>query len=202
MQDKEDLHYVASQLTVNINVDDLVYELIGEISSDEDLDDAILEQYLVSPSQGMPRTKYMKRKTSNPPNLFVSPGGLPLALGGEPSNRPGMATRTSPGKRPILPSFSSDKDPENSGGSSRSKRSKKDEPAAQNKKKPSNKPPVPVKNIQRARGTLKPSVKELIGSWNRTARIGKQSETTKGGSGRQRSGEMNRTDYSIEHVQE
>ena len=86
MQDKEDLHYVASQLTVKINVDDLVYELIGEISSDEDLDDAILEQYLVSPSQGMPRTKYTKRKTSNPPNLFVSPGGLPLALGGEPSN--------------------------------------------------------------------------------------------------------------------
>ena len=105
MQDKEDLHYVASQLTVKINVDDLVYELIGEISSDEDLDDAILEQYLVSPSQGMPRTKYMERKTSNPPNPFVFPGGLPLALGGEPSNRPEMATRSSPGKRPIITHF-------------------------------------------------------------------------------------------------
>ena len=86
MQDKEDLHYVASQLTVMINVDDLVYELIGEISSDEDLDDAILEKYLVSPSQEMMRTKYMERKTNDTPNPFVSPGGLPLALGGETSN--------------------------------------------------------------------------------------------------------------------
>ena len=180
MQDKEDLQCVASQLTVKINVDDLVYELIGEISSDEDLDDAILEQYLVSPSQGMLRTKCMERKMNDPPNLFVSPGGLPLALGAEPSNQPGMATRHSPGKRPILPSFSSDEDPENRSGSSRSKRSKKDVPATQNKGKPSNKPPVPVKNIQRARGIPKPGMKELTGSWNWTARIGKQSETTKG----------------------
>ena len=82
MQDKEDLNYVASQLTVKINVDDLVYELIGEISSDEDLDDAILEQYLVSPSQGMPRTKYMERKTSNPPNPFVFPGWTSLGSWG------------------------------------------------------------------------------------------------------------------------
>ena len=163
-----------------MNVDDLVYELISEISSDENLDDAILEQYLVSPFKGMLRTKYTERKMSNPPNPFISPGGLPLALWGGPSNWPGMATRSSPGKRPILPFFSSDEDPENSCGSSRSKRSKKDEPAAQNKGKPSNKPPVPVKNIQRARGIPKPSIKELTGFLNRTAWIGKQSKTTKG----------------------
>ena len=56
--DKEDLHYIASQLTVKINVDDLVCELIGEISSDKEASDAIFEQYLVSP-QGMARTKQM-----------------------------------------------------------------------------------------------------------------------------------------------
>ena len=148
MPDKEDLHYIGSQLTVKINVDDLVYELIGEISSDEEASDAIFEQYLVSP-QGMARTKQMGRKSKTPPNPFVSAGSLPLALGR--TSRSGMATRMSPAKRPILPSFSSDEDPD-SGGSSRSKRSRRDKPAAQNRgepsqKGPSKKPPAPVKNI-------------------------------------------------------
>ena len=56
MQDKEDLHYITSKLAVKINVNDLVYELIGEISSDEETSDEVFEQYLVSP-QGMARTK-------------------------------------------------------------------------------------------------------------------------------------------------
>ena len=46
MQDKEDLHYITSKLAVKINVNDLVYELIGEISSDEETSDEVFEQYL------------------------------------------------------------------------------------------------------------------------------------------------------------
>ena len=137
MPDKEDLHYIASQLTLKINVDDLVYELISEISSDEEASDAIFEQYLASP-QGMARMKQTGRKSETPQNPFVSAGSLPLALG--ETSRSGMATRLSPAKRPILPSFSSDEDPD-SDGSSRSKGSRRDEPAAQNRGEPSRKDP-------------------------------------------------------------
>ena len=73
MQDKEDLHYITSKLAVKINVNDLVYELIGEISSDEETSDEVFEQYLVSP-QGMARTKQMGRKSETPLNQFVSAG--------------------------------------------------------------------------------------------------------------------------------
>ena len=177
---KEDLHYVASQLTVKINVDDLVYELIGEISSDKEASDAIFEQYLVSP-QEMAWMKQTGRKSETPQNPFVSAGNLPLALGG--TSHSGMATRSSPAKRPILPSFSSDEDPD-SGGSSRSKWPRRDKPAVQNQGEPSRKDPsrkllVPIKNI-RSKPLPKPSMKKLAGSWNRTAWIGKQSETAKG----------------------
>ena len=70
-------------LTVKINVNDLVYELISEISSDEEASDETLERYLTSPSQGMPRIKHTKRKTVDPPNPLLSQGGLPLAVGGD-----------------------------------------------------------------------------------------------------------------------
>ena len=162
MQDKEYLHYVASQLTVKINIDDLVHELINEISSDEEIGDALLEWYLVSPSQGMAKTKQMGRKMNTLPNLFLSPGGLPLTIGGEPSTRSGasrMATRSSPRKQPILSLFSSDEDPKGSGGSSRSKCSWKDEDNPSNEGEPS-KMLIPTKNIQKARAAPKPSKKE------------------------------------------
>ena len=63
MRDK-DLLYMSSCLPVtNIKVDDLVYELIGEVSSDSEGSDEELEKYLtnsncnVSDPQGMARTK-------------------------------------------------------------------------------------------------------------------------------------------------
>ena len=73
MQDKEDLHYITSKLAVKINVNDLVYELISEISSDEETSDEVFEQYLVSP-QGMARMKQTGRKSETPLNPFVSAG--------------------------------------------------------------------------------------------------------------------------------
>ena len=121
-------------LTVKININDLVYELISEISSDEEASDETLERYLTSPSQGMPRIKHTERKTVDPPNPLISQGGLPLAVGGDQPEQQagdggtrGQTGRTrSPKKRPVLPSFSSDEDP-GSGESSRSKRPRKDE---------------------------------------------------------------------------
>ena len=124
-------------------------------------------------------------------------GGAPLAS---------MSTRSSTGstpvKRPILPSFSSDNDPD-SGGSSRSKRPKKTESVAPDGVEPDSggsgqsrrprrsepeegetsrstatRPSAPVRRIQPP--TMKSSMKELVGSWNRSARIWKQSETTRG----------------------
>ena len=59
-------------LTVKINVNDLVYELIGEISSDEEASDETLERYLTSPSQVMPRIKHTERKTVDLPNPLLS----------------------------------------------------------------------------------------------------------------------------------
>ena len=81
LSDKDDLKYVSSQLSVRVDVDDVVYKFIGEISSDDESDDGVnnLEQYLVSDSQGMARTKYTGRKTSPPKNPFISAGGLPIA---------------------------------------------------------------------------------------------------------------------------
>ena len=80
LSDKDHLLYVSSQLSVRVDVDDVVYKLISEISSDDESDDGInsLEQYLVSDSQGMDRTKYTGQKTSPPKNPFVSAGGLPI----------------------------------------------------------------------------------------------------------------------------
>ena len=67
---------------VQVHVRDVVYELLGEISSDEETDSE-LEQYLLktksecSDPQGMARMKQMARKQQNTPG--TSSGGLPLA---------------------------------------------------------------------------------------------------------------------------
>ena len=70
-QQDKDLMYIGSQLSVGkVQVCDLVYELLGEVSSDSE-DDVELEKYLtkydpsVSNSQGMARTKPMARKNQN-----------------------------------------------------------------------------------------------------------------------------------------
>ena len=80
LQSDKDLMYMCSQVAVQIRVDELVYDLIGEISSDDEYDELDpLEHYLLSDSQGMARTKQTGRKSSPPKSSRVSAGGLPLA---------------------------------------------------------------------------------------------------------------------------
>ena len=45
---------------------------------------------------------------------------------------------------------------------------------------PPSKPPAPVKNIQKAKVVPKSSMKELVGTWNQTGRVGKHNETPRG----------------------
>ena len=74
----KDLLYISS--TVQIHVRDVVYELLGEISSDESDE---LEHYLIetnnecSDLQGMAKMKQTARKQE--PATGTSAGGLPLA---------------------------------------------------------------------------------------------------------------------------
>ena len=80
LQSDKDLMYIHSQVAVQIRVDELVYDLIGEISSDDEYDELDpLEQYLLSDSQGMARTKQTGRKSSPRKSPRVSTRGLPLA---------------------------------------------------------------------------------------------------------------------------
>ena len=80
LQSDKDLMYMCSQVAVQIRVDELVYDLIGEISSDDEYDELDpLEHYLLSDSQGMARTKQTGRKSNPPKSSRVSAGGLPLA---------------------------------------------------------------------------------------------------------------------------
>ena len=77
------MQYILSQVAVQIQVDDLVYDLIGEISSDEFSNENIepLEKYLTSNHQGMARTKQAGRKTHDSQNsACLSAGGKTLAL--------------------------------------------------------------------------------------------------------------------------
>ena len=78
-RDKDHLQYISSQFFVRVNVDYVVYNLIGEISSDHQANDGdnSLEQYLVSDYQGMARTKNTGQKTSPKKNPFISTGGGP-----------------------------------------------------------------------------------------------------------------------------
>ena len=70
------------QVAVQIRVDDLVYNLIGEISSDEFSDDSVepLEKYLISDLQGMARTKQTGCKTGTKDTTGLSVGGQKLAV--------------------------------------------------------------------------------------------------------------------------
>ena len=81
LSDKDDLQYISSWLSVRVDVDDVENILIGEISSDDEVNDGdnSLEQYMVSDYQGMARTKNTGWKTSLPKNPFVSTGGLTIA---------------------------------------------------------------------------------------------------------------------------
>ena len=66
--------FISSQIEVlKLDSCDLVRELIGDISSDDDeVDDRSFEQYLISDIQGMARTKMTGKKTNDPPESFHS----------------------------------------------------------------------------------------------------------------------------------
>ena len=65
-EDERDLHFISSQVTVvQVHVEDLIYDLIGEISSSSEEGSVELEQYLISDSQEMARTKQTAKKTDN-----------------------------------------------------------------------------------------------------------------------------------------
>ena len=65
-EDERDLHFISSQvIVVQVHIEDLIYDLIGEISSSSEEGSVELEQYLISDSQEMARTKQMAKKTDN-----------------------------------------------------------------------------------------------------------------------------------------
>ena len=69
----KDLMFISSQIEVlKLGSCDLVRELIGDISSDDDeVDDRSFEQYLISDIQGMARTKMTGKKTNDPQILSL-----------------------------------------------------------------------------------------------------------------------------------
>ena len=84
----KDLLFIEKQVQIKVSVDDIVHNLLGEISSssesESEMDDHDeLEKYLIadplnSDSQ-MAQTKQTSRKQDNEP-ANISSGGLPLAL--------------------------------------------------------------------------------------------------------------------------
>ena len=124
----KDLLYTGKQVQVKVSVDDVVYDLLGEISSSSESDignettDDKLEQYLLtnsksSHSQVMARMKQTGRKQhENVGN--ISAGGLPLALNTLDSDStieqvanelgPINMSQRSPQKCPAASSFTSD----------------------------------------------------------------------------------------------
>ena len=123
----KDLLYISS--TVQVHVRDVVYELLGEISSDES--DTELEHYLIKTNnehyhlQGMAKTKQTARKQE--PTAGTLAGGLPLATRSSRgitldsdssieraadvlssnSNMSSRSTRRSPRKKPSQTGFTS-----------------------------------------------------------------------------------------------
>ena len=82
----KDLFYIQLRVGIKVSVHDVVYDLIGEISTDSESDqegiDSQLEQFLIinlldSDSQVMAKTKQTGRKKQD---KNTSAGGLPLAL--------------------------------------------------------------------------------------------------------------------------
>ena len=87
----KDLLYMSLQTSiVQVYVADDVYELIGEISTDESSNDDVVSDYemesyltsMVLDPQGMARTKQTQRGSKSMSGSRVSPGGLPLATSG------------------------------------------------------------------------------------------------------------------------
>ena len=178
----KDLLHISS--TVQVHVWDVVYELLGEISSDES--DTELEQYLImnnnehSDLQGMAKMKQTARKQELAAG--TSGGGLPLATRSRrgvtfdsnssieraadvlssDSNMSSRSTRRSPRKKPSQTGFTSTED---------------EEPAVTSTETMQEAPRKDLKKIKR-KG--KPPMKELCHQWNKSGRIGLDSETARG----------------------
>ena len=203
MKDK-DLLYMGSHLPVtNVRVNDLVYELIGEVSSDSEGSDKELEKYLtssncnVSDPQGMARTKQMAWKNqNNPPQPQLSSGGFQIAIRsphcsprfeGESSldsfGSSMPSPRHSPRKRGTQKTGFMSTEDESSDVSSRMKRSRKEvrsqDPPIAGK---SGRQPLPKKKLQKKKAIpgKKVVTKEMVREWNKTGRIGFKSETAWG----------------------
>ena len=111
LEDEHDLHFISSQVTVvQVHIEDLIYDLIGEISSSSEEGSIELEQYLISDSQEMARTKQTAKKTDNKGRLPIarkSPRCSPQILDSDSSLEAAydlytvdpMATRSSTRKR-------------------------------------------------------------------------------------------------------
>ena len=185
----KDLLYIHSQVGVKITVHDDVYDLIGEISSssesNEENTDQLLDYYFVdynnySNLQGMAKMKQTARKQELTAGTLA--GGLPLATRssrGTPfdsdssieraaevlssdSNMSSRSTRRSPRKKPSQTGFMS---------------AEEEEPA-----ETSTKPMREAlrKDLTKIKRGGKPPMKELCGQWNRSGRIGLNSETVRG----------------------
>ena len=199
MKDK-DLLYMGSCLPVmNVRVNDLVYELIGEVSSDSGGSDEELEKYLtssncnISDPQGMAKTKQTAQKNQNQnqqPQL--SSGGFQIAvrsprrpprLGGESSKDSMPSLRRSPRKRGAQKTGFTSSEDDSSDVSSRSKRDRKEtgdkdpliagKPARQ---------PLPKKNLRKKKAVPGKEIvtKEMVRDWNKMGRIGFKNETARG----------------------
>ena len=200
----KDLLYMGSCLPItNVGVNDLVYELIGEVSSDSESSDEELEKYLtssncnVSDPQEMARMKQMARKNkNNPPQPQLSSGVFQIAVRsprcsphfeGESSQDSFSSSMPSP-RRSLRKSgvqkmgFTSTED-DSSDVSSWWKRSRKgvgnqDPPIAGK----SGRQPLPKRKPRKKKAVpgKKVVTMEMVREWNKMGRIGFKSETAHG----------------------
>ena len=194
MTDKDLLYMGSSLLVTNVRVDDLVYELIGEVSSDSESSDEELERYLtnsncdISDLQGMARTKQTAWKNKNKtPQLQLSSGGFQIAVRsprhsprfpeGESSQDSFGSSMPSPKHSPRKRGaqkmgFTTTKD-DSSNVSMRSKRNRKDagdeDPPITGK---SGCQPLPKKNLWKKLVPGKKVVtKEMVQEWNKSKTV-------------------------------
>ena len=201
----KDLLYVCSKVGVKIAVHDDVYDLIGEISSSSESNDGssdqTLENYSVnynrySNYQVMARTKQTERKEKQ------GHGGHPIAMK-EPAHESGtdseslieVASRQQSGmgrsgrspRKNTSTRFMSD-DGSTSGASGRLKQKRVESDSEDDKGTKSggkglekNRKKLPKKPLRKNAPSRKDvSMKELTREWNRTGRVGLNSETAKG----------------------
>ena len=160
-----DIEWFSSQVVVGAN--GLVYELIGEISSDDSTEDGDydFEQYLLQScsSQVMAKTKQTKRKTDDKGQL-ISAGGKKVATKSPVRRSPRRA-----GHDANRTGFTSDEPSES-------------EPVPQSPlpKQPRRKPQIASKDLSQVKRKPHENMHELCRRWNRRGRIRLTSETARG----------------------